>query len=35
MGTAQNRFEQARPRRPHCCETQQPFVPAAPGLSIQ
>jgi len=35
MSAAQNRFRQARPCRPHCCETQHLFVlskPAQAGL---
>ena len=31
MNTAQNRFKQVRPCRPHCCETQQLFVPSRPA----
>ena len=31
MNTAQNRFKQVRPCRPHCCETQQLFVPSKPA----
>ena len=31
MSAAQNRFKQARPRRPHCYETQQLFVPSKPA----
>jgi hypothetical protein len=27
MSAVQNRFKQAQPCRPHCCETQQLFVP--------
>ena len=31
MNTAQNRFKQVRAFRPHCCETQQLFVPSRPA----
>jgi hypothetical protein len=31
MNAAQNRFKQAQPCRPHCCETQQLFVPSQPA----
>jgi len=31
MSAAQNRFKQAKPCRPHGCETQQFFVPSTPA----
>jgi hypothetical protein len=31
MNAAQNRFKQVKPCRPHCCETQQLFVPSKPA----
>jgi hypothetical protein len=38
MSAAQNRFKQARPCRPRCCETQQLFglsMPAQAGMEPQ
>ena len=31
MSAALNRFKPAKPCRPHCCETQQSFVPSNPA----
>ena len=31
MIAAQNRFRQDQPCRPHCCKTQQIFVPSKPA----
>jgi hypothetical protein len=31
MNAAQNRFKQVKPYRPHCCATQQLFVPSNPA----
>ena len=34
MNAAQNRFKQVKPCRPHCCKTQQFFVPSATAQAV-